>query len=176
MHEIQLYKITADNRQEQRYVIQHYCRQEKIAYEVFEILKTTYGGATLSQAMVYQWYTAFRSGRESDKLKGGPCVLRTKLIDRTVNTAAAIKQDNAQIVVLIYQYHITIIDIRWHIEILIWILDIAIFSIFSDNCDNCIKSEKKCLISNKLNSNERKKRKCEEILGIFLTQQNSWHF
>ncbi len=43
----------AYNRQEQRYVIQHYCRHEKTAYEVFEILKTTYGDATLSRATVY---------------------------------------------------------------------------------------------------------------------------
>ncbi len=44
----------ANNRQEQRYVIQHYCRQEKTAYEVFERLKTTYGDAALSQATVYR--------------------------------------------------------------------------------------------------------------------------
>ncbi len=31
------------------------------------------------------------------------------------------------IVVLIYQYHIDIIDMRWHIEIAICILNIAIF-------------------------------------------------
>ncbi len=64
MHEIRLYKIKADDRQEQRYDIQHYCRQEKTAYEVLEILKMTYGNATLSRATVYQWYAAFRSSRE----------------------------------------------------------------------------------------------------------------
>ncbi len=42
VNEIHLYKIMAHNRQEQRYVIQQYCRQEKTAYEVFEILKTTH--------------------------------------------------------------------------------------------------------------------------------------
>ncbi len=99
MHEIRLYKIRTDNRQEQRYAIQNYCRQEKTAYEVFEILKTTYGDATLSQAMVYRWYAAFKSSRESNKLKGGPGVPHTKFIDRMVNTAAAITQDNAQMTV-----------------------------------------------------------------------------
>ncbi len=99
VHEIHLYKIMADNRQEQRYVIQHYCRQEKTAYEVFEILRMTYGDATLSRAMVYRWYAAFRSSRESDTLKGGPGVPRTKLTDRIVNTAAAIMQDDERIAV-----------------------------------------------------------------------------
>ncbi len=60
--EIHLYKIKADNRQEQRYDIQHYCGQEKTAYGVFEILKTTYGNATLSRSMVYRRYAVFRSG------------------------------------------------------------------------------------------------------------------
>ncbi len=96
-HEICLYKIMADTRQEQRYVIQHYCRQAKTAYEVFEILKMTYGDAILSRAMVYQWYAAFRSGRESGKLPPG--APRTKLTDRMVNTAAAIMQDDIRIMV-----------------------------------------------------------------------------
>ncbi len=83
----------ADNRQEQRYVIQHYCRQENTAYEVFKILKTTHGDA--SRATVYRWYAAFRSG----KLKSGASMLRTKLTDRTVNTAAAIMQDDTRMMV-----------------------------------------------------------------------------
>ncbi len=89
----------ADNRQEQRYVIQHYCRQETTAYEVFEILKMTYSDATLPRAMVYRWYTAFRSGRESSKLKGGSHAPRTKLTGRMVNTAAALMQDDARMMV-----------------------------------------------------------------------------
>ncbi len=69
--------------------------KKKPAYEVLEILKTTYGDAALSQATVYQWYAAFRSSN----VKGGPGALCTKLTDRTVNTAAAIMQDDAQIMV-----------------------------------------------------------------------------
>ncbi len=42
--------------------------QKKTVYDVFEILKTTYGDATLSRATVYRWYAAFSCG----KLKGGP--------------------------------------------------------------------------------------------------------
>ncbi len=49
MHKIRLCKIIVDNWQEQRYIIQHYCRQEKTAYEDFEVLKMTYGNATLSR-------------------------------------------------------------------------------------------------------------------------------
>ncbi len=90
-----MYKIMADNRQEQRYIIPHYCRQEKIVYEVFEKLKTTYGDVTLSRAKVYRWYAAFRSGR----IKGGQGLIRMKLTDRMVNTAAAIMQDDTRITV-----------------------------------------------------------------------------
>ncbi len=66
---------------------------------MLEILKTTCGDATLSRAMVYRWYAAFRGGRESGKLKGGPGVLCMKLTDRMVNTAAAIMQDDARMMV-----------------------------------------------------------------------------
>ncbi len=62
---------------------------------MFKILKTTHGDITLSRAVVYRWYAAFRSG----KLRGGPGVLHTKLTDRTANTAAAIMQDNARMMV-----------------------------------------------------------------------------
>ncbi len=41
----------------------------------------------------------FRSGRESGKLKDGPGAPHTKLTDRTVNTAAAIMQDDARMMV-----------------------------------------------------------------------------
>ncbi len=99
MHEIRLSKIMTDNWQKQRLVIQHYCRQETTVYEEFEILKTTYGDATLSRATVYQWYAAFRSGGESSKLKGGPGAPHTKLTDRMVNTAAAIMQDDTWMMV-----------------------------------------------------------------------------
>ncbi len=66
---------------------------------MFEILKTTYGDATLSQATVYQWYAAFRSGRENGKLKVGPGPMQTKLTVRMANTAAAIMQDNTRMMV-----------------------------------------------------------------------------
>ncbi len=88
-----------DNQQARRYVIQQYHRQEKTAYEVFKILKTAYDDATLSRAMVYRWYAAFMSSRESGKLKGGPVALHRKSTDTMVNTAAAIMQDDTRMTV-----------------------------------------------------------------------------
>lgn len=57
---------------EQRYVIKHYHRWEKSALEIHKILKATYGDAILSRATIYQRYNAFKQGRETATLKGGP--------------------------------------------------------------------------------------------------------
>jgi len=84
-----------EEREEQRYVIKHYCALNKTAYQIREILKATYSENALGRSTVYRWHEAFvKEGRKSAKLRGGPGTPMTKLTETMINTAAVIVKED----------------------------------------------------------------------------------